>query len=478
MKKYFILVLTTLLICIGTISALANPKTMQIELIHDNFIFTADDLAYVDENEVFVPGSFLQKNIYQMTYEEGSRQLHGQFSMPKIRLNANKADDLLFKGFEINLPTKVISNKPYVNIYGMDKLFGSELLVNDKEEKVIITLKKYTFFNPANLSISNKKVSRNEKISLVWQPTFEDENNLAKIDKIQGVNVVSPCWFSIDNQWGLVKNQADIAYVKAAKEKGYSVWPLITNSFDPDLTKSIVHNPNARKNVIKQLLLYVALYNLDGINLDFENIYEEDREAVSVFVQEISDALHELNVIVSIDVTVPSNVSQWSLSYDRKAYSKSVDYVMLMAYDEHWRTSPVSGSVASIGWVEQGVENTLKEVPADKLILGIPLYMREWKETNQSGKTKVEAKTLSMMQSDELIKKHKVKLNWLADKGQNYFEFTANNAKYRVWVEDERSIQMKLDLVHQYKLAGVAGWRKGFEKSEIWKTVNETLFKQ
>lgn len=149
-----------------------------------------------------------------------------------------------------------------------------------------------------------------------------------------------------------------------------------------------------------------------------------------------------------------------------------------MAYDEHWRTSPVSGSVASIGWVEQGVENTLKEVPADKLILGIPLYMREWKETNQSGKTKVEAKTLSMMQSEELIKKHKVKLNWLADKGQNYFEFTANNAKYRVWVEDERSIQMKLDLVHQYKLAGVAGWRKGFEKPEIWKTVNETLFKQ
>lgn len=478
MKKIGILVLMCVIACLGIVPVHASPTAMKIELVHDEAVFTADEVAYVDENQVLVPLTFLQKNVYQMTADYTTMQAQGQFSMPKIRFNVDKADALIFNGFTLALPMKNIANEAYINIYGMDKLFGADLRIDDAAQKITIALKEYSFFTPAILDVPKKKSKNAEKISLAWQPTFDEENNMAKSKKIEGLNVVSPCWFSIENQWGLIKNQADITYAKAMQEKGYQIWPLITNSFDPDLTKEIVHNPNARKNVIKQLLMYVALYHLDGINLDFENIYDEDKDAVAQFVKEISEALHEVNVIVSIDVTVPSNVSQWSLSYDRKVYSEAVDYVMLMAYDEHWRTSPVSGSVASIGWVEQGVENTLKEVPAEKLVLGIPFYMREWKETDQFGKTKVQARTLSMAQADELMKKHKIKPRWLADKGQNYFEFTEDEARYRVWVEDAKSIQMKLDLVHQYNLAGVAAWRKGFEKPELWTTINETLFKK
>ena len=309
------------------------------------------------------------------------------------------------------------------------------------------------------------------KINLVWQPTFEAVNNLATIDKVPGMNVVAPSWFSIVGTNGFIKDCADENYVTNAHTKGYKVWALITNSFDPDLTSAVLHDPKARSYVVNQLLFFIEKYKLDGINLDFENIYDEDKDALTVFVREIKTALKPTGTVLSMDITVPSETSRWSTCYNRQALGEVVDYMMLMAYDEHWRTSPVSGSVASIGWVETGIVNTLKSVPANKLILGIPFYMRKWEENDG----KVTAKTLTMDAAENLIREKQLQPQWMADQGQYYFEYEEDGKLYRVWQEDARSIALKVGLADKYQLPGVAAWRKGFEKPEIWDVIDKSL---
>ena len=331
-------------------------------------------------------------------------------------------------------------------------------------KKVVLQQEKIIEDN-ANIAISNAK------INLVWQPTFEAANNLAIIDKVPGMNVVAPSWFSIVSTNGFIKDCADANYVVNAHTKGYKVWALITNSFDPDLTSTVLHDPKARSYVVNQFLFFIEKYNLDGINLDFENIYDEDKDALTVFVREIKTALKPTGTIVSMDITVPSETSRWSTCYNRQALGGVVDYMMLMAYDEHWRTSPVSGSVASIGWVETGIINTLKSVPANKLILGIPFYMRKWEENDG----KVTAKTLTMDAAEKLIREKQLQPQWMADQGQYYFEYEEDGKLYRIWQEDARSIALKVGLADKYQLPGVAAWRKGFEKPEIWDVIDKSL---
>ena len=331
--------------------------------------------------------------------------------------------------------------------------------------------KKVVLQQDATVDNDTSAAVANSKINLVWQPTFEAVNNLATIDKVPGMNVVAPSWFSIVSKNGFIKDCADENYVANAHTKGYKVWALITNSFDPDLTSVVLHDPKARSYVVNQLLFFIEKYKLDGINLDFENIYDEDKDALTVFVREIKTALKPTGTVLSMDITVPSETSRWSTCYNRQALGEVVDYMMLMAYDEHWRTSPVSGSVASIGWVETGIVNTLKSVPANKLILGIPFYMRRWEENDG----KVTAKTLTMDAAENLIREKQLQPQWMADQGQYYFEYEEDGKLYRVWQEDARSIALKVGLADKYQLPGVAACRKGFEKPEIWDVIDKSL---
>ncbi|WP_019553466.1 glycosyl hydrolase family 18 protein [Propionispira raffinosivorans] len=337
--------------------------------------------------------------------------------------------------------------------------------LDDNQSKKLVLQQEPTMGNDTSTAVGTAK------INLVWQPTFEAVNNLASLDKVPGMNVIAPSWFSIVGTNGFIKNCADESYVANAHAKGYKVWALITNSFDPDLTSAVLHDPKARQYVVNQLQFFIEKYNLDGINLDFENIYDEDKDALTAFVREIKTALEQTGTIVSMDITVPSETSRWSTCYNRQALGETVDYVMLMAYDEHWRTSPVSGSVASIGWVETGIINTLKSVPAHKLILGIPFYMRKWEENNG----KVTAKTLTMDAAENLIREKQLQPQWMADQGQYYFEYEEDGKLYRVWQEDARSIALKVGLADKYQLPGVAAWRKGFEKPEIWAVIDKSL---
>lgn len=212
------------------------------------------------------------------------------------------------------------------------------------------------------------------------------------------------------------------------------------------------------------ILALAKQYQLDGINLDFENIQAADSDRLTDFVGEIAGPLQQGGYTVSIDVTVPSDNGNWSRCYDRKALAEKVDYVMLMAYDEHSRLSPKAGSVASLPWVEQGIRNTLKEVPAEKLVLGMPLYMRDWKEENG----KVSARTLSMEGARKLIAEKGLVPAWHSEEAQYYFEYREQGVLHRVWQEEARSLALKNALISRYNLAGSAYWRKGLEEPEVW----------
>lgn len=306
-----------------------------------------------------------------------------------------------------------------------------------------------------------------------WQAPGEKPSTLAREKKLPGITVLSPSWFVIrDTDGHIEEKNASLDYAPQAHAKGYRVWALITNGFDPDLTHGLLDNPAGRKNAAEGLLALARKYQLDGINLDFENIRAEDSDRLTAFVGEIAGPLRQEGYTVSIDVTVPSDNGNWSRCYDRKALSGQVDYVMLMAYDEHHRLSKVAGSVASLPWVERGIRKTLEEVPAEKLVLGMPLYMRDWKEENGN----VSAKTLSMPGARKLIAEKGLVPAWRSEEAQYYFEYREQGVLHRVWQEDARSLALKNALISRYNLAGSAYWRKGLEDQEVWEILADANF--
>lgn len=271
---------------------------------------------------------------------------------------------------------------------------------------------------------------KGKSVNLYWEAVYQRKPDPSTFGELPGVNVASPTWFSIIDGDGNVRSQADSAYVQWAHERGLEVWGLLSNSFEPDITTEALSSYEKRMNVIVQILEYSDLYKLDGINIDFENVYTKDGENVTQFMRELKPMAQAKNLIVSIDVTPKSNSEMWSAFLDRRALNSVVDYLIVMAYDEHWAASPVAGSVASLPWVESSLSRIIEEddVPPEKLILGIPLYTRIWTETQVDGKTKVSSKSVSMNAVEKIIKEKKLTPTFDKAAGQNYVEYKEDGA--------------------------------------------------
>lgn len=323
--------------------------------------------------------------------------------------------------------------------------------------------------NPINKEVYQPWNPIGEPIVLTWEYASNSTVNPQEINDLTGVQVVSPTWFHLQKD-GLVKNVADIQYVEWAHQKGYQVWGLFSNSFEPDLTHEMLNDPALRIKVIKQILSYVDLYQLDGINIDFENVHLKDKELLVHFIRELTPLLHEKQRTVSMDITFISESENWSMFYDRKRLAEVVDYLIVMAYDEHWASSPVAGSVASLPWVEKGLKRILDEVPNDKVILGVPFYTRLWiEEKDENHKIiRVSSKTLTMAQTDKWISENQATVQYDPISGQNYVEVNKERTTYKIWIEDDLSMQKRIELMKKYRLAGVAAWRRGFETEELW----------
>jgi spore germination protein len=314
---------------------------------------------------------------------------------------------------------------------------------------------------------------KGKSVNLIWEAVYQRKPDPASIGKLPGVNVVSPTWFSMVDGEGNVRSQADLAYVKWAHEQKMEVWGLLSNSFESDLTSVAMSSFERRINVINQMLKYAVLYELDGINIDFENVYTKDGDNITQFVRELKPLAETKGLIISVDVTPKSNSEMWSLFLDRQALGEIADYLIVMAYDEHWASSPKSGSVASLPWVETALQRIIKEdrVPPEKLILGIPLYTRVWSEVTKDGETKVSSKSMGMDSITDIIRTKKLTPTYLEDEKQNYVEYTEDGVLKKIWIEDKISLKARVDLAKSLQLGGIASWNRSFANDNAWKVL-------
>lgn len=327
--------------------------------------------------------------------------------------------------------------------------------------------------------LESKTVHRpkvNGPVQLTWEAVYTKNPDPSKISKMAGVNVVSPTWFSLEGKDGSIKNLASLGYSKWAKSKGYQVWGLFSNGFDPQLTHDALKDYETRQKIIRQLLLFGKMYRLQGINFDIENVNSEDGPLVTQLIREAAPYLHEAGLTVSMDITFSAGVNNnWSSFYERKELSKLVDFLIVMAYDEHWGSASGAGSVASLPWVEKNLQTLLTEVPNKRLILGVPLYARLWKiETKKDGTENISAKALTMDRVKAWLKEKKLKPKYDEESGQNYAEYynAKEKTKYKIWIEDELSLKKRAELAAKYELAGVASWSRFFADQEAWVSLN------
>lgn len=311
-------------------------------------------------------------------------------------------------------------------------------------------------------------ISKDYTINMTWhQVTNMEANNylLNKIADTKGLTTISPTWFSIADTDGNISSLASQSYVTYAHQQGLEVWGLVDNFKDGVSTYETLSKTSSRQRLVNQLIAAAIQYGLDGINVDFELITQDCARAYIEFIRELSIMCRINGIILSVDNYVPTASSD---HYDRAEQGVFADYVVIMGYDEHYAGSEEAGSVASIGYVQQGIEKTLSEVPKEKVINAIPFYTRFWK-TDADGTVTSEA--LGMNDADQKVKNNNAEPVWDDTTKQYYVEIEYDGATYQMWMEEETSIEEKMKLIKQYELAGVSSWRLGYERSSIWDVI-------
>lgn len=310
----------------------------------------------------------------------------------------------------------------------------------------------------------------NEPVNMAWHQVMNTDANdyfEEQVHNVTGVNVISPTWFYLLDTDGNISSIASSAYVERAHGHGVQIWGLIDNfSVEVDTTETL-KKTSARQNIIRQLIDAALAVGMDGINVDFEMLSEEVGIHFLQFLRELSIECHKHNLILSVDNPVPEDFTS---HYDRAEQGRVVDYVIMMGYDEHYVGSD-AGSVASLPWVEKGVQDTMAEVPAERVILAIPFYTRLWKTTGGA----VTSDAIGMDYAQQVVTENQAQVYWDNNVCQNYGSFEKEGSTYQIWLEDAQSIAAKVQLVPKYGLGGVAQWKLGFENSGIWQVISDNL---
>ena len=315
-------------------------------------------------------------------------------------------------------------------------------------------------------------ISRDHKISLGWhQMTYASGNDALgeRLGVATGLNVISPTWFTVADIEGNITSLASAAYVQQAHDAGVEVWGLIDNFTNKIDMTAFMSNTAARTNMINQLITQAMACGMDGINLDFESIKADQAVYYTELIRELSIACRKNGLVFSIDDPVP----KFSSHYNRSVQGQVADYVIIMGYDENTAGSETAGSNASLNFVTEGIEQTLKEVPASKVINAMPFYTRLWIESYDNGA--LECQTLGMTDANAYAREKGMDIYWDAASGQNIAELDTEQNLQKMWLEDDKSLEEKLKLLDTYQLAGGAFWKLGFESSEIWTLIGQYL---
>lgn len=422
-----------------------------------------DDISLTPD--IWLPASFIDRLRLPMRYDDGSKSF-------AVRVGSPSGD------IEIRLAALIDDEIPHLNVSDIEEITGiSYILKIDRADLASSTL----VAGPARLIRKERRklVSApaplpSAPIRMIWDHFISVKApDLSQKKHLSTFSVISPTWFYL-GEGGVVTSRGCVSYSRSAKRAyGLAVWGMISNSADKAKTSRFLADASAQERSIAGMMLLASVYELDGINIDFEAIASEDRDRYSAFVRRLADAARRKGLAVSIDINVPA---KWQKCFDRPALADAVDIVALMAYDEHWRTSPKAGSTASLPWTRTKLQETLADIPPDKLLLGIPLYTRLWEESiNTDGSVSVKCITLPMADQEKAAARGGAEKIWLEDAGQHYFEYTKGGKRSRAWLEDERSLALRLELAEKHGLAGIAFWRSGFEDPSIWETFGAKL---
>ena len=368
---------------------------------------------------------------------------------------------------------------------------GTEVILIDKTEG-----KKWVKVRAENGKIGYVKVSKLENIETVREKQTKEKQISGKVNMfwdyysqyvkttdrtgqvIEGVNVVSPSFFYLDKSDGTLKEnigEAGKNYIEWAHSNGYKVWPIISNAeAGIKITSNILNSYTKRQELIQSIVEKCAQYSIDGINVDFENIYEADKDKFSRFIIELVPRMQEMKIVVSVDVTAPDGDPNWSLCYDRNVIGDVADYLVFMGYDQYGASSTKPGTTAGLNWVEKSLQKIIQydEVSPEKIILGMPFYTRQW-TIAQDGTIK--SRSVISMVNTKIP--NNVEKQWDDELKQYYIEYKSGKDTIKMWIEDGTSIKEKVSLVTKYNLGGTSCWRKDMETSNIWTIIRGELEK-
>ena len=408
------------------------------------------DINYIKEEKILVLDS-LNRQLVKADISKKCNVKYKDTSFSKTVDKLEKGDKVICIEKLDNNWTKVRTLDGYIG-YIKSKVLDNEIYVRENvEEKV-----------------------RTDKINLVWDYYSEYVSAPNRSGtSIEGVNVVSPAFFSLVSKGnGEINNNASKEYINWAKQNGYEVWPMFSNNSYQETTTGVLNSYEARTKVINNIVNLAVKYELDGINLDFENMATKDKDMFSRFVIELKPKLQEAGINLSVDVTAPDGGSNWSNCYDRNVIGDVADYIVFMAYDQYGISATDPGTTAGFNWVETSLKKFIdrEEIDSNKIILGIPFYTRLWEEQG----AKATSKIVNMKSIAEVLPTN-VNKEWNEELKQYYVEYAEGGKTYKMWIEDETSIRHKVSLVNKYNLAGVASWEKDRETQNVWNVINEEL---
>lgn len=399
-----------------------------------------------------------------------------------VRLEADKKSGILKELAEGDTITVLERTEDWSKVQTDDLLIGfieTKYLTNDREEALEA---------PAEVWEGEfRHISKDYPIVLAWDMvTNADANNYLsdRLKSAGGLTTISPTWFSLADNNGTVASIASQSYVDTAHAAGYEVWGLVDNMTYPEVsTYDILSYSDKRAFVIEQLINYAKQYGLEGINVDFESLSAEAGEPFIQFIRELSIQCRKEEIVLSVDNYVPEAYTD---HYNRKEQGIFADYVIIMGYDEHYKGSAQSGSVASLNYVTNGIEKTIEEVPAERVINAVPLYTRIWIETPKTEAEaaaedtnteyvpyKLDVQTVKMADAIAAVQNAGATAEWDEVTAQNYAEWTKDGSTYKVWLEDGQSLGAKLQVMVNNNLAGVAAWQLGYADSSVWEVLSQ-----
>ncbi|HYE69287.1 MAG TPA: glycosyl hydrolase family 18 protein [Anaerovoracaceae bacterium] len=456
-----------------------NMSAQNIMMADDattNFVKTYAGNVYIPlreiEKELYFPLNTTDqffKLSYTVTYDTIKMRVYsGTDKIAKINQSNVQAVSSLLDGkgetVNLNLNDNVFISGETDNYHKISADDGSTVYVmKDFVTISEIDLSKIDFYAPKQ----SKFKRGSEKISLAWDYVSTITPSAPAI-KFNGLDILSPTWFDlITDGDGSVENNGDKGYTDSAHSKGYMVWATITNSMSTKgstaFTTKTFNNSGLLNKSVAQYIFYSCLYDVDGINIDYEDVADGDAAGLVAFTALMRNYTEKQGLVLSIDTLIPR---PWTIEYDRASLAKYVDYLAVMTYDEHYSGSPAAGSIASLPWALDALEATLDEVPASKLLLGIPLYTRIW-TVDSTGKI-ISNPSAKMPSVRNTIESKNLTPVWLNKEKQYYVEYDNGSNTSKIWLEDSRSIANRLDLVSRYNLAGAASWQLCQGEDQIW----------